>query len=158
MLLLVLTCPRGRKRRGTWRRAEREGKRKWTSKDPVCWDSAQSVIFSYLNCWSVSPTIQFSSVAQSCPTLCDPMDHSTTGLPVHHQLLELTKPMSMALVMPSNHLILCPSLLLPPSVFPSKTWYQPAKAKIPPLSILSQKEISLSKKIKLLQKSSWGLL
>ena len=35
--------------------------------------------------------IQFSSVAQSCPTLCDPMDCSTPGLPVHHQLLELTQ-------------------------------------------------------------------
>ena len=31
---------------------------------------------------------QFSSVAQSCPTLCDPMDCSTPGFPVHHQLLE----------------------------------------------------------------------
>ena len=35
--------------------------------------------------------IQFSSVAQSCPTLCDPMNHSTPGLPVHHQLPEFTK-------------------------------------------------------------------
>ena len=34
---------------------------------------------------------QFSSVAQSCPTLCDPMDCSTPGLPVHHQLLEFTQ-------------------------------------------------------------------
>ena len=34
---------------------------------------------------------QFSSVIQSCPTLCDPMDCSTPGLPVHHQLLELTQ-------------------------------------------------------------------
>ena len=33
---------------------------------------------------------QFSSVAQSCPTLCNPMACSTPGLPVHHQLLELT--------------------------------------------------------------------
>ena len=32
-----------------------------------------------------------SSVAQSCPTLCDPMNHSTPGLPVHHQLLEFTQ-------------------------------------------------------------------
>ena len=32
--------------------------------------------------------LQFSSVAQSCPTLCNPMNHSTPGLPVHHQLLE----------------------------------------------------------------------
>ena len=35
--------------------------------------------------------VQFSSVAQSCPTLCDPMDCGTPGLPVHHQLLELVK-------------------------------------------------------------------
>ena len=36
-------------------------------------------------------SIQFSSVAQSCPTLCDPMNHSTPGLPVHHQLPEFTQ-------------------------------------------------------------------
>ena len=35
--------------------------------------------------------IQFSSVAQSCPTLCNPMDCSTPGFPVHHQLLELAQ-------------------------------------------------------------------
>ena len=35
--------------------------------------------------------IQFSSVARSCPTLCDPMNHSVPGLPVHHQLLESTQ-------------------------------------------------------------------
>ena len=45
---------------------------------------------------SKSPTegftsIQFSSVAQSCPTLCEPMNHSTPGLPVHHQLPEFTQ-------------------------------------------------------------------
>ena len=34
---------------------------------------------------------QIRSVAQSCPTLCDPMNHSTSGLPVHHQLLEFTQ-------------------------------------------------------------------
>jgi len=34
---------------------------------------------------------QFSLVTQSCPTLCDPMNHSTPGLPVHHQLLEFTQ-------------------------------------------------------------------
>ena len=38
-----------------------------------------------------SESVQFSSVTQSCPTLCDPMDCSTPGLPVHHQLLELTQ-------------------------------------------------------------------
>ena len=37
------------------------------------------------------PTVQFSSVTQSCPTLCDPMNLSTPGLPVHHQLPEFTQ-------------------------------------------------------------------
>ena len=36
-------------------------------------------------------SLQFSSVAQSCPTLCDPVNHSTPGLPVHHQLPEFTQ-------------------------------------------------------------------
>ena len=36
-------------------------------------------------------SVQFSSVAQSCPILCDPMDCSTPGLPVYHQLLEFTQ-------------------------------------------------------------------
>ena len=36
-------------------------------------------------------SVQFSSVAQSCLTLCDPMNHSTPGLPVHHHLLEFTQ-------------------------------------------------------------------
>ena len=50
---------------------------------------------------------------------CDPMNCSTPGLPVHHQLLELPKLMSIESVMPSNHLILCRPLLLLPSIFPS---------------------------------------
>jgi len=36
-------------------------------------------------------SVQFSSVAQSCPTHCDPVHHSTPGLPVHHQLPEITQ-------------------------------------------------------------------
>ena len=64
-------------------------------------------------------SVQFSLVCQSCPTLCDPMDCSTPGLPVHHQLLEITQLMSIASVMSSNHLILCRPLLLLPSIFPS---------------------------------------
>ena len=36
-------------------------------------------------------SVQFNSVTQSCPTLCDPMDCSTPGFPVHHQLLEPTQ-------------------------------------------------------------------
>ena len=66
-------------------------------------------------------SVQFSSVAQSCPTLCDPMNCSMPGLPVHHQLLEFTETHVhwWRSVMPSNHLILCHPLLLLPSVFPS---------------------------------------
>ena len=36
-------------------------------------------------------SVQFSSVTQSCLTLCNPMNHSTPGLPVHHQLVEFTQ-------------------------------------------------------------------
>ena len=67
----------------------------------------------------MSLLLQFSSVAQSCPTLCNSMDCSTPGFPVLHQLPELLKFMSIELVMLSNHLILCHPLLLPPSIFPS---------------------------------------
>ena len=61
-------------------------------------------------------SVQFSSVAQSCPTFRNPVNHSTPGLPVHHQLLEFTETQtSIESVMPSSHLILCrPLLLLPP--------------------------------------------
>ena len=62
---------------------------------------------------------RFSSVAQSSLTLCDPMDCSTPGHPVHHQTQSLLKLMSIELVMPSNHHILCHPLLLLPSIFPS---------------------------------------
>ena len=63
--------------------------------------------------------VQFSSVAQSCPTLCDPMNCSMPGLPVHHQLPEFTKLMCIKSVMPSSHLILCRPLLLLPPIPPS---------------------------------------
>ena len=53
---------------------------------------AQKLIFqlrTYYN--QILELHQFSSVTQSCPTLCNPMDCSTPGLPVHHQLLEFTQ-------------------------------------------------------------------
>ena len=56
---------------------------------------------------------------QSRLTLCDPMDYSTPGLPVHHNSQILPKLMPIELVMPSNPLILCHPLLLLPSIFPS---------------------------------------
>ena len=62
---------------------------------------------------------QFSSVAQSCPTLCDPMDCSTLASLSITDSRSLRKLMSIESVMPSNHLILCHSFLLPLSAFPS---------------------------------------
>ena len=65
-------------------------------------------------------SVEFSLVAQSSPTLCEPMNRSTPGLPIHHQLPESTQTHSTQSVMPSNHLILCHPLLLlspiPPSI------------------------------------------
>ena len=60
-------------------------------------------------------------VQSSRPVVSDslrPVDRSTPGLPVHHQLPSLLKPMSIESVIPSSHLILCHPLLLPPSIFP----------------------------------------
>ena len=64
-------------------------------------------------------SVQFSSVAQSCPTLCDPMDCSTPGFPSFTTSWSLLKLTSIESVMPSNHLILYCHLLLLPSIFPS---------------------------------------
>ena len=64
-------------------------------------------------------SVQFSSVTQSCPILSNHMNCSTPGLPVHHHSWSLLKFMSIESVMPSNHLVLCRHLLLPPSLFPS---------------------------------------
>ena len=64
--------------------------------------------------------IQFSSITQSCLTLCNPVDCSMPGLPVSiTNSWSLPKLMSIELVMPSNHLMLCRPLLLLPSIFPS---------------------------------------
>ena len=64
---------------------------------------------------------RFSSVAQSCPTLCHAMDCSTPGFHVHHQLLELTQTHVHRIsdATQPSHLILCCPLLLQPSIFPS---------------------------------------
>ena len=63
--------------------------------------------------------VQFSSVTQSRLTLCNPLNCSTPGLPVHHQLPEFTQLTSIKSVMPSSHLILCRPLLLLPPIPPS---------------------------------------
>ena len=61
----------------------------------------------------------FSSVTQSCSTPYDPMDCSTPGLPVHHQLPEFTQTHVHQVRMPSSHLILWRPLLLLPPIPPS---------------------------------------
>ena len=63
---------------------------------------------------------QFSSVQSlSRLRLCDPMNHSTPGLPVHHQLPEFTQLTSIESVTPYSHLILCHPLLPLPTIPPS---------------------------------------
>ena len=72
--------------------------------------------FSFVEALS---SVQFISVAQSCPTLCDPMNHSTSGFPVHHQHPEFTQahvhPVGDA-IQPSHPL----SSLFPPAPNPSQ--------------------------------------
>ena len=62
--------------------------------------------------------LQFSSVAQLCPTFCDPMNHSTPGLPITSSQRSL-RLKSIESVMPSSHLILCRHLLLLPPIPPN---------------------------------------
>ena len=52
-------------------------------------ERAKVVAYSHSSKLFNNKMIQFSSAVQSCPTLCNPMDYSTPGFPVHHQLLEL---------------------------------------------------------------------
>ena len=98
-----------------WGKGHEEGALVWgsekqCSQEPHLWGASLQEPFTY---------IQFSSVAQSCPTLCDPMNCSTPGLPVHHNSRSSLKLTSIESVMPSSHLILCHPLLLLPSIPPS---------------------------------------
>ena len=64
-------------------------------------------------------SVQFSSVSQSCPTLCNPMNRSTQASLFITSSQSSLRFKSIKSVMPSSHLILCGPLLLPPSIFPS---------------------------------------
>ena len=75
-----------------------------------------AVLISAVQWSAVQSAIQFSSVVQSCLTLCDTMDCSMPGFAVLHHFPELAQ--THELVMPSNHLILCCSLLFLPLIFP----------------------------------------
>ena len=69
-------------------------------------------------------SVQFSSVTQSCPTLCDPMNRSTPGLPVHHQLLEFTQTHSHRVGDAIQPSLLCrPLLLLQKNISPHLMQY-----------------------------------
>ena len=78
---------------------------------------SSSVYSCYLFLISSAP-VQFSSVAQSCPTLCDPMNRSTPGLPVHHHLPEFTQTYVhwVSDAIQPSHPLSCPS---PPAPNPS---------------------------------------
>ena len=68
---------------------------------------------------SSDSSLQFSSVTRLCQTLCDPMDCSKPGFPVHHQLPELVQTHIYRVSDAIQPLILCRPLLLLPSIFPS---------------------------------------
>ena len=80
------------------------------------------VFFCFLGghkaCGILAPLSSVHLVAKSCPTHCHPINRTTPGLPVHHSQSS-PKLMSIELVMPSNHLILCRPLLLLPPIAPS---------------------------------------
>ena len=71
----------------------------------------------------ISPVVQFSSVTQLCPTLCNPMDCSTPGLPVYHRLPEFTQTHvhHVGDATQSSHLLSSPS---PPQSFPASGSFQ----------------------------------
>ena len=78
-----------------------------------------------LTCLFSLPSVQFSSVAQSCPTLCNPMNRSTPGLPVHHKRLEFIQTHVHGVsdaIQPSHPLLSpfssCPQSLPASEIFP----------------------------------------
>ena len=78
-----------------------------------------AISFSNLTTEARPFLFQFSSVAQSCQTLCNPMDRACQASLSITNCRSLLTLMSIELVMPSNLLILCHPPFLPPSVFPS---------------------------------------
>ena len=96
----------------------------WTRIEPrplavKAWSPNHWTTRELLLCPFPSTSVHFSSATQSCLTLCDTMDCSIPDFLVHHQLPELAQTHVHQVRMPSNHLILCHSLLLLPSIFPS---------------------------------------
>ena len=73
----------------------------------------------FIICTGGCKSVQFSSVTQLCPTLCDLMNHSMPATLSITNSWSSPKPMSIEVVMPSKNLILCCHLLFMPSIFPS---------------------------------------
>ena len=78
--------------------------------DPMCLKATKPICHNYWNC-ALEHSFQLSPVTQSCPTLCDPMECSTPGFPVHHQLPELaqTQVYRVRDVIQPSHLLSSPS-------------------------------------------------
>ena len=96
---------------------------------PRIWQSFLTLLSPTI-IWNLSSKLvkfqSINSAAQSCPTLCDPMDCSTPGFPVLYLSKisqSLLKLMSIELVMPSNHFVLCHPLLLPLQAFPASGFF-----------------------------------
>ena len=70
---------------------KRKGTRRQRSMEEYFTDVYPFVAYKAPHIYVLLDTVQFSSVAQSCPSLCDPVNRSTPGLPVHHQLPEVTQ-------------------------------------------------------------------
>ena len=93
-----------------------------SSKASILWRSAFLIIQLsqvYMTTGKTISSVQFSSVAQLCLTLCDPVDCRMPGFPIHHQSQGLLKLMSIESLMPSNHFILRWPFIFLPSIFPS---------------------------------------
>ena len=85
---------------------------------PVLWEAD---LYGWIDSLASDLWVQFSSVSQSCLTLCNPMDCSTPGFPVNHQLPEIaqTHVYWTGDAIQSSHLIFCCPLLFLSSIFPS---------------------------------------
>ena len=113
-----------------WQKRRGERKRWFGIWRTLSWRQNKGLFMMPKNVWNfLLISVQFSSVAQSCPTLCDPMNCSTPGLPVHHQLLESTQTHVHRVgdaIQPSHPLSSpSPPAPIPPSirVFSSESFY-----------------------------------
>ena len=84
--------------------------------DPLTWPINNTCSDAGHRCKFSLQSVQFSSVTQSCPTLCNPMNCNMSGLPVHHHLLEFTQTHvhQVGDAIEPSHPLSCPSPPAPP--------------------------------------------